>query len=89
MAATKPETETPERFAEFASGDVPNVAGLRARLGLSQERFAAMLEVSPLAVQNWEAGYPVHPGPARVLLRLAAHHPHVFLDAMAKTAFRN
>jgi putative transcriptional regulator len=69
-------------LATPARDEVPSVAALRAHFGMSQERFAALLEVSTKAVRNWEAGYPVHSGPARVLLRIANAHPHVVLDAM-------
>ncbi|MDQ3556260.1 MAG: helix-turn-helix domain-containing protein [Gemmatimonadota bacterium] len=81
-----PATELPDEIADGADEDVPNVRELRARFGLSQERFAAMLEVTPQAVRNWEAGHPVRRGPARVLLRIAARNPHLMLEAMAKTA---
>jgi DNA-binding transcriptional regulator YiaG len=83
-----PDTELPKEPAENADGAAPNVRGLRRRFGLSQERFAAMLEVSTQAVRNWEAGHPVHSGPARVLLQIAARYPRLMLDAMARTAFR-
>lgn len=33
-----------------------NVKELRKRLGLSQDRFAALLGVAPYTVRRWEAG---------------------------------
>ena len=89
MASRDLETQIPERFGTVLDGNAPNVVKTRMHLGLSQERFAALLEVSLLAVQNWETGYPVHPGPARVPLRLAADHPQAFLDEMARRACRH
>ena len=86
MAARDPQTKMPDRFPRSADGDTPNVAELRACLGLSQERFAELLQVSLLAVQCWEAGYPVHRGPTRLLLRIAAMHPEVFLDQASQPA---
>ena len=88
MDTTTSATELPDEAVGGADDDVPDVRGLRARFGLSQERFAAMLEVTTQAVRNWEAGQPVRSGPARVLLQLAARNPHLLLDAMARTAFR-
>ena len=69
-------------LTEFADDEIPNVAALRARFGMSQERFADLFEVSATAVRNWEMGYPVRSGPARVLLRIAATNPEVLLESM-------
>lgn len=49
----------------------------RARLGLSQARFAALLGVSTRTVQDWEQGRREPAGAARTLLRVAAEYPQV------------
>ncbi len=58
----------------------PDVAALRARFGLSQSRFAALLGISIATLQNWEQGRREPEGPAKVLLRVAAEHPDALLS---------
>lgn len=60
-----------------------DVAALRARFGLSQSRFAALLGISTATLQNWEQGRREPDGPAKVLLQVAALHPEALL-AVAK-----
>jgi putative transcriptional regulator len=62
---------------------VPDVVQLRARLQLSQAKFAALLGISLATLRNWEQGRRTPEGPARVLLRVAARHPDAVLDAVA------
>ncbi len=57
-----------------------NVVRVRAKLGLSQSKFAAILGISADTLQNWEQGRRTPTGPARVLLRIAAKHPEVLLE---------
>ncbi len=64
----------------------PDVAAIRARFGLSQERFAALLGISVRTLQNWEQGRRRPHGPARVLLRVAATHPEAVLDSLRKAS---
>jgi putative transcriptional regulator len=59
------------------------VLAIRVRLGLSQEKFAAMLGISVKTLHNWEQGRRKPTGPARVLLRIASRHPEAVLDAAA------
>ena len=61
--------------------DEPDVRSLRARYGLSQPKFAALLGISVGTLRNWEQGRRKPEGSARVLLRIAARHPDVVLDA--------
>lgn len=59
------------------------VARVRARLGLSQSRFAALLGISANTLKNWEQGRREPTGAAKVLLKVAARHPKVVLEAAA------
>lgn len=63
-----------------------DVAALRARFGLSQPRFAALLGISTGTLQNWEQGRREPDGPARVLLQVAAHHPEALLSVARATS---
>jgi putative transcriptional regulator len=58
----------------FAAGD-PDVVELRESYGLSQAQFATLMGISVRTLQNWEQQRRKPEGPARVLLRVAAHHP--------------
>lgn len=58
----------------------PDVAALRARFGLSQAKFAALLGISVGTLRNWEQRRRHPEGPARVLLRVAAAHPEALLS---------
>jgi putative transcriptional regulator len=62
----------------------PDVAALRERYGLSQEKFAALLGISVRTLQNWEQGRRRPHGPARVLLRVAEEHPEAILETLRK-----
>jgi len=53
---------------------------VRARLGLSQSKFAGLLGVSTGTLRNWEQGRRVPSGPAKVLLRIALRHPRLLLE---------
>jgi len=55
---------------------------VRAKLGLSQTKFAQLLGISEDTLQNWEQGRRKPTGPAKVLLRVAATHPDAVLEAI-------
>ena len=59
------------------------VARARAKLGLSQTRFASLLGISTSTLRNWEQGRRQPTGAAKVLLRVATLHPKAVLDAAA------
>jgi putative transcriptional regulator len=59
------------------------VTSVRARLGLSQNRFAALLGISPSTLKNWEQGRRRPTGAAKVLLKVAKRHPKIVLEAAA------
>jgi len=59
------------------------VVRARARLGLSQSRFASLLGISASTLKNWEQGRRQPTGAAKVLLRVAVRHPQAILDVAA------
>jgi putative transcriptional regulator len=60
----------------------PDAKVVRAKLGLSQNQFAALIGISPRTLQNWEQGHRRPEGTARALLRVAESHPEAVLDAL-------
>jgi putative transcriptional regulator len=59
------------------------VTNVRAKLGLSQNKFAALLGISAATLKNWEQGRREPTGAAKVLLKLAKTHPKIILKAAA------
>jgi putative transcriptional regulator len=62
--------------------NVPPVAEIRERLGLSQSKFASLLGVSVRTLQDWEQGRRVPSGAARTLLLVAARNPKAVLEVV-------
>jgi putative transcriptional regulator len=60
--------------------NVPPVAEIREKMGLSQARFAALLGVSVRTLQDWEQGRRRPSGAARTLLLIAEKSPEAVLD---------
>lgn len=60
-----------------------DVRGIRRRLGLSQEQFAARFGFSVETIRNYEQGHRRPTGPARVLLRVIAAEPDSVTRALA------
>ena len=60
--------------------NVPSVATIRERTGLSQAKFAALLGVSVRTLQEWEQGRRAPSGAARTLLMVAAKNPRALLE---------
>ena len=60
--------------------NVPDVATIRAKTGLSQARFAVLLGVSVRTLQDWEQGRRAPSGAARTLLMVADRNPHALLE---------
>src|ERR1700686_757739 len=61
-----------------------DVAAIRAKTGLSQERFAVVFRISPHTLRNWEQGRRRPEGPARALIRIAARHPRIIRENIEK-----
>lgn len=62
--------------------NVPPVAEIRERLGLSQSEFASLLGVSVRTLQDWEQGRRVPSGAARTLLLVAERNPKAVLEVI-------
>ena len=52
----------------------------RAKTGLSQSRFAALLGISVRTRHDWEQGRRAPSGAARTLLTIALRHPEILRD---------
>jgi putative transcriptional regulator len=61
----------------------PNAKAIRAKFGLSQAEFAALLGISVGTLRNWEQGARRPEGAARILLRVVEIHPQVVREASA------
>ncbi|ARN76074.1 helix-turn-helix domain-containing protein [Oceanicoccus sagamiensis] len=55
-------------------------AEIRERLGLSQDAFAALLNISVKTLRNWEQGQRSPQGPALALLRIIDRNPEVLFN---------
>lgn len=62
--------------------DSPNVSAIRRHLGLTQQKFAELLGISPATLRNWEQGRRKPEGAARVLLCVAAKYPKAVLETV-------
>jgi putative transcriptional regulator len=60
--------------------NVPSVASVREKTGLSQSKFAELLGVSVRTLQEWEQGRRAPSGAARTLLMIAAKNPRALLE---------
>ena len=60
--------------------NVPAVASIREKMGLSQSRFAELLGVSVRTLQEWEQGRRKPSGAARTLLLIAEKNPRAVVD---------
>src|SRR6058998_3614945 len=69
----------PKRAFKYDELDVRKI---RQRLGLSQTKFSALLDISPATLRNWEQSRRKPHGPARVLLRVAEKNPKCVLKAV-------
>lgn len=65
--------------------EVNEVVDARARSGLSQSEFAAVLGISKRTLQEWEQGRRSPSGAAQTLIRIAKRHPEVVREALASS----
>ena len=75
-----------ERPARAFSPAAPDVAAIRKRLGLSQDRFAKKFGLSPATVRDWEQGRRQPERSARILLKIVEKEPEAVIRALAKSA---
>jgi putative transcriptional regulator len=62
--------------------DPLDVSAIRAKTGLSQDRFARAFQISPHTLRNWEQGRRVPEGPARALLLAIDRNPKALKRAL-------
>lgn len=67
------------RITEFAE---PEVKAIRAKTGLTQERFASVVGVSKRTLENWEQGRRQPTGPARALLKILDANPNLAISTL-------
>ncbi len=60
----------------------PEVKAIRAKMGLTQQRFANLVGVSQRTLENWEQGRRQPTGPARALLKILDADPIHALKAL-------
>jgi putative transcriptional regulator len=70
----------PSREVEI---DALQVRSIRKSTGLSQVRFAEMIDVQVATLRNWEQGRREPTGPAKALLRAIRNDPDHVLRALA------
>jgi len=60
-----------------------DVAGIRRKLGLSQQKFANAFGISVATLRGWEQGQRRPTGPARTLLTFINREPEAALRALS------
>jgi putative transcriptional regulator len=56
---------------------LPDVKGIRKKLGLTQAEFAQHFGLSRRTIEQWEQGRAIPDRPARILLAVIDHKPRV------------
>ncbi len=79
MDAIKSGNLEPERQFKF---DEPEVKAIRAKIGLTQNKFASLIGVSQRTLENWEQGRRHPTGPARALLKIVDADPESALRTL-------
>ncbi|GAB1615263.1 NadS family protein [Pseudomonas sp. NGC7] len=72
--------QVPSRLFDI---DALQVRSIRKSTGLSQVRFAEMIDVQVATLRNWEQGRREPTGPAKALLRAIRNDPEHVLKALA------
>jgi len=55
----------------------------RAKLGMTQEQFAELIQTPIGTLRGWEQGRRTPPATAKVLMKVAIKHPEAVLDSVA------
>lgn len=63
---------------------VVDVKAVRAKVGMTQEQFAARFGFSTATLRHWERGDRNPRGPALVLLNVIERNPQAVIDALAR-----
>lgn len=63
--------------------EIPAAAEARAKVGISQNDFAALMGVSKRTLQEWEQGRREPSGAAKTLLKIASRHPETLRELNA------
>ena len=67
-----------------AATDSVDVRAIRAMTGLSQAKFAELLDIEVATLRNWEQGRREPTGPARALLRAIRNNPIEVIKALSE-----
>ncbi|MBN2068962.1 MAG: helix-turn-helix domain-containing protein [Opitutales bacterium] len=54
----------------------------RAKLGMTQEQFAKLIQTPVGTLRGWEQGRRTPPATAKVLMKIAIKHPDAVLDSI-------
>ena len=83
-----------EEAIEHAKGNLPetrifrpkqvDVEAVRAKVGMTQEQFAARFGFSTATLRHWERGDRSPHGPSLVLLNVIAHNPSAVMEALER-----
>jgi len=74
----------PTPYYEYSPAAVKK---LRKRCGVTQPRFALLIGVNLVTVQNWEQGKRKPSTAANALLRVLDKHPEAVIDAIHHRAY--
>jgi putative transcriptional regulator len=61
-----------------------DVRAIRALTGMSQAKFAELLDIEPATLRNWEQRRRTPTGPARALLRAIRNNPIEVIRALSR-----
>jgi len=67
-----------------AATDSVDVRAIRGMTGLSQAKFAELLDIEVATLRNWEQGRREPTGPARALLRAIRNNPIEVIKALSE-----
>ena len=67
-----------------AATDTVDVRAIRGMTGLSQAKFAELLDIEVATLRNWEQGRREPTGPARALLRAIRNNPVEVIKALSE-----